>query len=546
MNFLRDTKAAVTSFATIFFVFLTIGGGAIITEHVYLLDQRDTLKSAANAASIATTLEMRDQLIADPEIADADLKAALQPVAEGYVQANLLHLSDERYRRAVQTLVLTITLDRDAQRVDVSVTADLGGFLFASALPFFSGVEQVDSITTIAKAESVKSPIEVVLAIDVSTSMADDLANNQPGTTAFAESRISIVKEAAQNLVTILNPSAGNRVAVGVVPWHIFVRLESATAASWVTSAWAKYPTSRHYAAIYSCKPAGNCSALAEDHPLPASPGEGWQGCLDEHRVNLAGLADLPAATDLLSLPSADPFAQAFFPTLEGVAYECLTQPLPANLRYQTCYADTPEESKGKSIYGGRAAQYNCSTRDPMDPDAMIPMPAILPLSTTKADIEAAIADLAPVGERTYSSLGLLWGQRLLSSKWNAVWGSGTHPVDPDAAGNTGTRKAIVLLTDGEDNPCGLKDPDCSTNDVGVVREDACDAAKDAGTEVFVIAAMDPAKVSADLGQALKDCSSADDNPEGTYTFLNNADKATLKAAFADIAYQLVKVRRTQ
>ena len=69
-------------------------------------------------------------------------------------------------------------------------------------------------------------------------------------------------------------------------------------------------------------------------------------------------------------------------------------------------------------------------------------------------------------------------------------------------------------------------------------------AAKDAGAEIFVIAAMHPDDVSGDLGTALEACSSNAQNPEGTYVFLNNHDAANLRAAFADIATQLSTVRR--
>ena len=158
--------------------------------------------------------------------------------------------------------------------------------------------------------------------------------------------------------------------------------------------------------------------------------------------------------------------------------------------------------------------------------------------------IEAAIASLEPVGIRTYSTLGVAWGHRLLLHAWNDVWGGGDHPVDPEEDANAGTRKAIVLLTDGEDNPCGMQDPTCSTNDVGFVRDVACTAAKAAGTEIFVIAAMHPDNVPGSLGTALRACSSEADNPEGRYAFLNNSDAESLRAAFADIANQLVTVRR--
>ena len=45
----------------------------------------------------------------------------------------------------------------------------------------------------------------------------------------------------------------------------------------------------------------------------------------------------------------------------------------------------------------------------------------------------------------------------MLSHAWNDVWGDREHPVDPHAPANAGSRKAIVLLTDGEDTPpCGM------------------------------------------------------------------------------------------
>ena len=118
------------------------------------------------------------------------------------------------------------------------------------------------------------------------------------------------------------------------------------------------------------------------------------------------------------------------------------------------------------------------------------------------------------------------------------------HPVDPGASDNAGLRKAIVLLTDGEDTHCGLDNHDCSASPVGIARADACAAAKAAGTEIFVVAAMAPSKVAQDFGDSLTACSSAAENPDGTYVFLNNATKESLEHAFADIASQLRTVRR--
>ena len=168
----------------------------------------------------------------------------------------------------------------------------------------------------------------------------------------------------------------------------------------------------------------------------------------------------------------------------------------------------------------------------------------MLPLTSDRAAIKRAIAALWPVGKKTYSALGVLWGQRMLSHSWNDVWGGAVHPVDPDTAANAGTRKVIVLLTDGNDTHCGPGERECSRTNAGIGRGVACTAAKAAGTEIFVIAAMPPGQVSGDVGTALRACSSENDKPEGSYVFLNNQNPDDLRAAFADIARQLKTVRR--
>ena len=99
------------------------------------------------------------------------------------------------------------------------------------------------------------------------------------------------------------------------------------------------------------------------------------------------------------------------------------------------------------------------------------------------------------------------------------MWGSTAYPLDATAAENEGLRKVIVLLTDGEDSYCGDAAVACVESDVGIGRSEACMFAKNAGSEIFVIAAMPPEDVSTALGESLRNCSSEADNPSGTYTF---------------------------
>ena len=64
-RFLRNTRAGATAIAAAAATIMAVGGAALITDHVWLVDQRDVLKSAAPAASVATTHEMSRRLFSD-------------------------------------------------------------------------------------------------------------------------------------------------------------------------------------------------------------------------------------------------------------------------------------------------------------------------------------------------------------------------------------------------------------------------------------------------------------------------------------------------
>ena len=523
--FLHDVRGGTTGIVAGTVTVMCLGASALIVDHNWLIDQRDVLKSASDAAAIAATIEMKRL---PPETPDDALQIALQEVAQSYVALNFEYLPDDRRARARETLEIEVMPQRDQDTVDVAVRADLGGTLFARHLPLLGSYGGPEEMGAVAKVDTFINPVEVVLAIDLSGSMGSPLGGSGPG---GRDPRIDIVKRAARDLVAILDPNETNRVAVGVVPWHIVVRLDAEAREEWARNGWAVYPRTRHYAAMYLCGFSG-CSSLAADQSLPAAPGETWRGCVDEHRAS-GGHAAHPPVPDLFGLPSDNPFAQLFFPGRHGIAYQCLRPPLPSNFVKQSCYDQASADRSRRQYHITHSPQVECDHS----------MPAILPLTNDRAAVEEAIDGLASGGPKTYSALGVLWGQRLLSKSWNGVWGGGTHPVDSDTVANSGTRKAIVLLTDGEDNVCG-DDPSCTERNLGVSRATACTAAKAEGTEIFVIAAMRPSQVSEDLGDGLRACSSEADYPDGTYVFVNNPDAASIEAAFAEIAEQLRIFRR--
>ena len=539
-RFLRDVRGGATSIMATFVAVMVVGAAALIVDHNWLVDQRDTMKNASDAAAVAATIEMTRPGVQSKS--DSELAAHLKQVAETYVMLNLSHLSGEQLEKAKDSLDVNVTPKRASNTVEVSVSSNLGGTLFSLHLPIMGNYTGPAKIGAVASVESTSNPIEVVLAIDISRSMASTLEDS--AATAGSESRIAIVKRAAKSLVDIVGPNAKNRVAVGLVPWQAQVRLDGATQEVWSMRDWVKYPTSRHYDAPYACRPQGSCSIeervdYAKSQDLPQEPEheiQDWLGCLDEHRVDAVGHANLPAAQTeaaLMSLPEKSAFAQGIYISQYARAYECLQLPLPGDFKWQYCYGTNSREAFNLDVWW-QSGQYFCFD-DPA---------TILPLTSDASEVRARIDSLKVIGSNTYSALGVLWGQRLLSHSWKDVWGDSVHPVDPASENSTGARKAIVLLTDGEDGVCGYHDPSCTTNKVGIARETACSIAKKAGIEVFVIAAMHPDEVSRKLGDSLRACSSQTDNPDGKYVFLNNADAESLETAFADIANQLKVFRR--
>ena len=537
-RFFVGTRAGATSIAAAAVAVMSVVGFALIIDHIWLIDQRDVLKNAANAAGIAATQEMNRRLVPTPDMSEAELTTALTPVARNYLELNLSYLPTDRLTKAKETLTVTVTPDKDQGTVDVATTADLGGTLFSRHLPVLSNYKGPAKIGTDAGVETKVAPVEVVLAIDVSTSMQIKLDGNFPDKDLNEKSRMDIVKDAAKALVNILRPNQHNRVAIGVVPWNFTVRLADATATVWSTKRWARYPTERTYGVPYECpESASSCEPAAVTATLPSSAPEDWKGCLDGHRMGGSGTsAANPAVADLFTTPSVNAFSQSYYPSLDGFQYECSPwnslEDYPSDYISHDCY-DLYDPDR--VTWSRHPPQWGCKDTDP----------TILPLSTDRTAIIGAIDGLSPVGKRTYSALGILWGQRMLLSTWRSVWGGTVHPVDPASAAGKGVRKVIVLLTDGHDSICGDDNFDCTDSPIGISRSDACTQAKNAGIEIFVVAAMHPDKVSTDFGKSLTECSSESDDPDEVFAFLNNATPESLQTAFQSIANQLRVVRRT-
>ena len=525
-RFWRDTGAAATALMGVAVVVMSVGAGAFITDHLWVVDQRDKLKSATDAASVAAMVEMNNILLDTPDIGDQELHTVVEDVARRFVIANFADLPPDRYAQAVDSLQLEVTVDREESALSVQAEADLGGYLFSSMLPLLSGVKPLSSVGVGSGAQQGLAPTHVVLAIDTSQSMTENLNGNDPG--PGEASKGELTRDAAQALVDLLNPNAHNRVAVGVVPWDALVSLDGLARRDWSDEGWAEYPRSRRYGSAYFCGPVSSCTGTAvRNEDLPAQSPD-WSGCLNEQRVDVGGHAVRPPDEELLDHPSTAPFAEAIYAAAHGHAYICQRRPPPSDYAYQYCYGS----NRGAYAFAfTKDSQYLCKA-SPMRP-----------LSSDATAIKGSIDRLRFEGLLTYSALGVLWAQRMLMHQWADVWDGDVDPVDPSVNGHV--RRVIVLFTDGEDTQCGFypHQRNCVLWDVGLARSVACEAAKAEGTEIFVIAAMP--NMDSEIGEDLTDCSSHDDDSDVQYTFLNIDTEDDIAAAFASIGLELRTLRRT-
>ena len=182
--FLRDTCAGATTITAVAVTVMTLGGTALVVDHVSLVHKRDLLKSATDSASVAATLELARL---PRKLSDADRDERLHEVAERYVFLNLMgNLGLEP-----ENLLVRLDVDEGRGAVDVRVNADVGYTLLSNWLYDYAGPGEM---AVAARTEHQRTAAEVVLAIDSSASMTLNLDGGLAGTP-----RLEIVKAAAMD-----------------------------------------------------------------------------------------------------------------------------------------------------------------------------------------------------------------------------------------------------------------------------------------------------------------------------------------------------------
>ena len=426
-RFLRSTRAGAAAITAAVVTVMAVGGAALITDHVWLVDQRDTLKSAADSASIAATLAMNRILEDDPAVSDAVLKDDLEGIARHYIELNLSHLPAARLARAKETLDVVLSIDRAASRVEVAAEADLGGTLVARALPLLGSYAGPDAVQVATTVECAATPIEVVLALDVTASMHGKVDQTLPA--GDDNRRLNAVIDAAQALVRVLGATCDEAsVAVGVVPWDKTVRVPDA--AAWKRERWVDMGDNRTGA-------------------IPAD----WAGCVEdrEHDANPLDATELASATSLsLDLPGTNRFPVFLYPDTRDYSVTAMAEDienafpdltdaiknaLETNLE---ALRDNNFDGLGGTGPKGRGGRnYNCTSTK------------MLPLTTTLETVVTTLEGIKTsevMGGGTMAHLGVTWGRRMLAHSWRTVWGGSDHPMDP---ADKEVTKTLILLTDG-------------------------------------------------------------------------------------------------
>ena len=455
LAFARDARAGATSLVAVAITAMTVGGAALIVDQQWMVDQRDTLKSAAAAASSAASLEMARR--SGETLTDEELKAALTPVARRYILLNLSSFAPKRYARANETLAVTLTIDRVRNSVSVTADADLGGTLFSRHLPLLGHYSGPERTRVSAETQCGSGIVEVVLAFDVTASMNGGI--DRRGGDGAENHRMQVAIEAAKDLISTLKSCDTSDVAVGIVPWDKTVRVPSPE--TWTTNGWVDTSNFTRE------------SAHADY--------EAWAGCLMDRTHSRsdpktsAGLSlELPGDADgafpAFMYPDSDRLDPAI---LDGLRDKVLTEFGEDGVIALGSGADTDdseeEDSVGDDTDGSgsldadevraaiMAAGDNSWGETTRGPNYHCTQVAMLPLSTSRASVDQMLDSLYDTdrpgnglwGGVTASHLGMTWARRMLASSWRDVWGDTTHPVDTADGSSGEVTKAIVLLTDG-------------------------------------------------------------------------------------------------
>jgi Flp pilus assembly protein TadG len=334
------------------------------------------------------------------------------------------------------TVQLTILAPTDDRTYQVQATATLP--------TTFGRVFSINDVTMRAAATARRQDLglELALVLDVTGSMDTNcstpsnrtttdcgvttIPRSQNQTITARNNNMDLLRLASADLVNILygNSERVPNLYVSVVPYSATVNL-GPSRTGWLAAA--------------------SQSTLTADYS-PTS----WRGCV-EARIGYTGA---PSDGDRVDYaPSEVPFRPYLHRTTLGV--------------YTRSGARVPGDNDwARKLWNATTTGTDAITEDwqlwrgnyQVGPNVGCPMTAVLPLNAAKTTVLDTIQALRPSFRGgTMGNLGLLAGWFTLSPRWRTAWALGPAPDAqatslPLAYNTQNMRKAIVLMTDGDNN----------------------------------------------------------------------------------------------
>jgi len=383
------------------------------------------------------------------------------------------------------------------------VTSDGAIRVWASAdyTPMVMGLFGKSTVKINAEAESriaKEAAVEIVMVLDTTGSMSGN--------------KLTSLKDAATGLVNSIAIYDDAEVKIGMVPFSNYVNVGTDPAIR--NASWMDVPPDESYTEDYEYQPTRQTSA--------GTP----QTCSGTETYTHSGYND-------------------------GVAFsEDRTRSTGCTGGSPATYEnDGPVEMRTRTITN---TWHGCvgSRLDPLhtrDSDYASRIPGLMnvycanplvPLTVNYGDMRNKITALS-ASQSTYMPAGVMWGQRVLSSQ---------IPYDEGAMVGTNERKIMIVMTDGmntmylDGNQHTSSSPSDPAHNGRMVdtnkdTEDACDAAKAAGTEIFTIAFEVP---DVPTKKMLERCATDADH------YYDAANSQELIGVFRNIAARIINVRLTK
>ncbi len=176
------------------------------------------------------------------------------------------------------------------------------------------------------------------------------------------------------------------------------------------------------------------------------------------------------------------------------------------------------------------------------------PSSEIIPLTSDRDLLKTAVDGFTATGT-TAGQLGASWAWNLVSPKWKSIWPSDSTPVE---YGTVNTDKVVILMTDGVYNTIDgviWGDNSAQATTASNLSVQMCTNMKAQGITVYTVgfdlASISNVSARTRATDTLKACAGKTGHPNPEQFFYPADDGDTLRAAFVNIATDIMKLRLT-